>query len=69
MNEHLHVSRNGQILEAVLDKPEVNAIGAALSRDMLESDLVIFVRMVENRLASIGCESESGHQNCRDPRR
>lgn len=34
MSEYLHVSKNGQILEIVLDKPKGNAINAALSREM-----------------------------------
>lgn len=34
MSEYLHVTKNGAILEIVLDKPKGNAIGAALSRDM-----------------------------------
>ncbi|MDO6565272.1 enoyl-CoA hydratase-related protein [Amphritea sp. 1_MG-2023] len=34
MNEFLHVTRNGQILEIVLDRPKGNAIDAKLSREM-----------------------------------
>lgn len=36
MNESLHVTRNGQILEIVLDRPKANAIDAKLSRAMGE---------------------------------
>jgi len=34
MSDSLEVSRNGQILEIVLDKPKANAIDAPLSREM-----------------------------------
>lgn len=34
MNEYLHVTRNGQVLEIVLDRPKGNAIDAKLSREM-----------------------------------
>ena len=34
MNEYLKVTRNGQILEIVLDRPKANAINAPLSQDM-----------------------------------
>ena len=34
MSEYIHLTRNGQILEIVLDKPKGNAIDAALSREM-----------------------------------
>lgn len=34
MNEFLKVSRNGQILEIVLDRPKANTLDAPLSRDM-----------------------------------
>lgn len=34
MNEYLHVTRNGQVLEIVLDRPKGNAINAKLSREM-----------------------------------
>jgi crotonobetainyl-CoA hydratase len=34
MSEYLHVTKNGQILEVVLDNPKANAIGAVLSREM-----------------------------------
>ena len=36
MSEFLKVTRNGQILEIVLDRPKANAIDAALSRSMGE---------------------------------
>ena len=34
MNEFIRVSRNGEILEIILDKPKVNAICAATSREL-----------------------------------
>lgn len=34
MSEHLHITRNGYILEIVIDKPKGNAINAELSREM-----------------------------------
>jgi len=34
MNEFIRVSRNGEILEIILDKSKVNAICAATSREL-----------------------------------
>ena len=34
MSDFLKISRNGQILEIVLDRPKANAIDAPLSREM-----------------------------------
>ena len=34
MNEYLKVTRNGQILEIVLDRPKANTLDGPLSRDM-----------------------------------
>jgi enoyl-CoA hydratase/carnithine racemase len=36
MSEFLRVTKNGQILEIVLDKPKVNAICASVSRELGE---------------------------------
>jgi hypothetical protein len=33
MSEFISVSRNGKVLEIIFDKPKVNAICAATSRD------------------------------------
>lgn len=34
MNDDLHVTRNGPVLEVILDRPKANAIDAATSREM-----------------------------------
>ncbi|MDX1385773.1 MAG: enoyl-CoA hydratase-related protein, partial [Thermoanaerobaculia bacterium] len=36
MSEYLEVTRNGQVLEIVLDRPKANAIDGPLSREMGE---------------------------------
>ena len=40
MSEYISVSRNGKILEIILDRPKVNAICAATSRELAELGLI-----------------------------
>jgi len=40
MSDFIRVSRNGKILEIFLDKPKVNAICAATSRELVELGLI-----------------------------
>ena len=40
MGEYISVSRNGEILEIILDRPKVNAICAATSRELAELGLI-----------------------------
>lgn len=40
MSEYISVSRNGKTLEIILDRPKVNAICAATSRELAELGLI-----------------------------
>jgi len=55
MSDSLKISRNGQILEIVLDRPKANAIDAPLSREMgTVKSWPAFMKMLESSDAKEG---------------
>ncbi len=58
MSEHVHVSRNGRILEIVLDKPKANAIDMKVSRALGEA----FVNLRDDPDLSVGIITGAGER-------
>ena len=58
MSEHVHVSRNGRILEIVLDKPKANAIDMKVSRALGEA----FVNLRDDPDLSVGLITGAGER-------
>jgi crotonobetainyl-CoA hydratase len=56
MSEHIHVSRDGGVLEIVIDKPKANAIDIKLSRAMGEA----FVTLRDDPELSVGIITGAG---------
>jgi crotonobetainyl-CoA hydratase len=58
MSEHVHVTRNGRILEIVLDKPKANAIDMKVSRALGEA----FVNLRDDPDLSVGIITGAGER-------